>query len=133
MRQATVLAAAAIAAVLVWSGATLTGTTAYGGKLFISDSWALIGVGITLGLVALTPLRISVRADADGIRVVNLIGNFELPWSAVIAVRYQRGTPWASLELRSGDAVQLMAIQVSDGNRAVEGIRELRRLHEEAA
>ncbi|WP_233625009.1 PH domain-containing protein [Actinoplanes sp. ATCC 53533] len=114
---------------LVASGLTLSGTTASGGQLLASDGWALVGVGLLLGAVALTPLRIRADADAHGIRVRNLVSDFDLPWSAVRSVRYQHGTPWASLLLHTDEVVTVLAVQISDGNRAVEAIRGLRSLH----
>lgn len=121
--------AALVASALAVSGLTLSGTTAQGGRLFALDSWALVGVGLLLGLVALTPLRIRVVATMNGIRVHNLVGSVAVPWAAVRSVRYARGAPCASLELTTGDLVAVLAVQFTDGHRAVEAIRALRAVH----
>jgi Bacterial PH domain len=43
-------------------------------------------------------------------------------------VRFDRGSPWASLELRDDDVVQVMAVQVMDKEYAVDAVRALRHL-----
>jgi hypothetical protein len=116
----------------VVSGLTLSGTTAGGGQLFVTDAWALIGAGVVLGAAALAPLRIRAHADADGIQVHNLVSDYRFAWSLVRAVRYQRGVPWATLELINEEQVPILAVQVSDTTRALDAMRGLRALHARA-
>lgn len=132
VRQFAYVAAVATVVVFLFSGLTLSGTTAYGGQLFPHDSWALVGVGFAFGGIALTPLRIRADADATHIRIQNIIGDYTVPWSTVRAVRYQRGTPWATLELVTDEVIAVMAVQITDRQRAVAAIRGLRSLHEAA-
>jgi hypothetical protein len=121
--------AALVAVSLIVSGVTLSGTTSVGGRLFASDRWALAAVGVVLGAVLLTPLRIRAEADSSGVRVHNLVGSFEVAWPMVRAVRYQRGTVFATLELVDDEVLTMQAVQVIDGQRAVDAIRHLRTLH----
>ena len=89
----------------------------------------MIGLGVLVALGILLFTRPRVDADAHGIRVRNLIGGYELPWSVVRAVRFDRGSPWAALELDDDDLVSVMALQATDKEYAVEGVRALRALH----
>jgi hypothetical protein len=69
-----------------------------------------------------------VDADARGIRVRNILGDHELPWSIVRAVRFDRHSPWATLLLTNGDELAVLAVQAADKERAavaVEGLRAL--------
>jgi Bacterial PH domain len=77
----------------------------------------------------LTLTRPRVEADAEGIRVRNLLGSYELPWAVVRAVRFGRGAPWATLDLRDDDVVAVMAVQAVDKQYAVDAVRGLRALH----
>ena len=92
----------------------------------------MVGVGLILGGLALTPLRVRAEADADGIRVRNIVGDFDLPWSGIRAIRFRRGLPWATLDLINDEVVALLAVQAADRARAVDAIRELRALHADA-
>ena len=93
------------------------------------DQVAMIGLGILIGLGVLAFLRPRVGADAETIRIRNVIGGYELPWSVVRAVRFDRNSPWAQLELHDEEQVSIHALQAADKDYAVEGVRALRRLH----
>jgi len=108
----------------------LHGATGEGpGQFARGDQVAMIGLGVLIGLGIMAFARPRVRADADGIRVRNVVGGYELPWSVVRAVRFDRNSPWASLELHDDEAVQIHALQAADKEYAVEGVRTLRALH----
>jgi hypothetical protein len=130
MRVAALVIAILICWVIVVSGLNLSGTmTANGGQTFESDSWALIALGPLLALPALLPMRVRIDADATGVHVQNLVREFDVPWSAVRAVRYRHGAPWATLDLVTNEVVTVLAVQALDGRRALEAIRQLRKLH----
>jgi len=103
------------------------------GRFERGDQAAMIGLGvlIALGILALTRPRVS--ADADGIKIRNIVGTYELPWSVVRAVRFDRKSPWAMLDLYDDDQVALHALQAADKEYAVEGVRTLRALREAAS
>ena len=92
------------------------------------DQAALIVLSLLIaaGLMVLTAAR--VEADADGIRVRNALKVTVLPWAVVQAVRFDDGSPWASLDLHDDDTVALFAVQANDKERAVEAVRALRAL-----
>ncbi|MFI5844530.1 PH domain-containing protein [Catenuloplanes sp. NPDC051500] len=130
MRVAALVIAILVCWVIVVSGLNLSGTmTANGGQTFESDSWALIALGPLLALPLLLPLRVRIDADAAGVHVQNLVREFDVPWSAVRAVRYRHGAPWATLDLVTNEVVTVLAVQALDGQRALEAIRRLRKLH----
>ncbi|MEV4639055.1 PH domain-containing protein [Actinoplanes sp. NPDC049548] len=108
----------------------LHGATGDGmGQFERGDQTAMVGLGVlaALGILAFTRPRI--WADADHVRVRNVVGNFDLPWSAVRAVRFDRNSAWAMLELHNDETVPVHALQAADKEYAVEGVRALRALH----
>ncbi len=86
----------------------------------------ILGVLVAAGILLFTRPR--VIADERHIVVRNIIGGYDLPWEIVRAVRFDRGSPWASLELADDDLISLLALQAVDKEQAVEGVRALRRL-----
>lgn len=136
VRIVAVIAAVAIVAVFSAVATALTGSTDPGpGAQAVfrpGDQAAMIGLGVLGALIALAFTRPRVRADRDGVLVRNVIGETLLPWSVVREVRFDRGHPWASLELENDDTVSVLAIQAADRERALTAITGLRRLHEAA-
>ena len=128
MRQACALAAAVVLAVLLYVALTLksssTGVVAFG----TVDQVAVAGLGLVIAAGLLFLGRSSVAAGVDGIRFRNVALQHELPWTVVRAVVFERKSPWASLDLRNGDAVALFAIQAVDKQRAAEAVEGLRAL-----
>jgi hypothetical protein len=124
------VAAVAVVGVFTWVGLALSGPVNTGPAVFgTGDRVAMIGLGVLAGLGIMLLARPRVEADARGIRVRNLLGAHDLPWSVVRAVRFNRGSPWASLELTDDDVVAVMAVQATDKEYAVAGVRALRALH----
>ncbi|MFL6105422.1 MAG: PH domain-containing protein [Marmoricola sp.] len=87
---------------------------------------------VFLGLLALSVwfalMRSRVTADANGVVVVNGYRKRTLAWAEVIAVNLRRGAPWAGMDLSDGTSISALAIQASDGERAKQAVRDLRRL-----
>jgi hypothetical protein len=123
--------AVAILVIFTLVGTGLRGSTGDGyGTFQRGDQFAMIGLGVLFALGILLFTRLRVEADANGIRVRNLVGGYDLPWDVVRSIRFNRGTPWATLELRDEDLVPMMALQAADKQYAVEGVRALRALLE---
>jgi hypothetical protein len=97
------------------------------------DQTAMIGLGVLIGLGILAFCRPRVCADESGIRIRNVVGGYDLPWSVVRAVRFDRNSPWATLELYDDEQVSVHALQAADKEYAVDGVRKLRALHRAAA
>jgi hypothetical protein len=128
MRQVCAAVSVVVVGVMLFAALTLktssTGVVRFG----IADQFAIGGLGLILGVGLLALGRSRVDADADGIRFRNIALGHELPWTVVRAVAFERKSPWASLVLRNGDEVALLAIQAVDKQhalRAVEGLRDL--------
>ena len=96
------------------------------------DQSAMIGLGVLIGLGFLAFARPRVTADAAGIKIRNVVGAYDLPWSVVRAVRFDRHSPWAVLDLHDNDQVSVHALQAADKEYAVDGVRTLRALHRAA-
>ncbi|MEV4710878.1 PH domain-containing protein [Micromonospora sp. NPDC049374] len=110
---------------------TLTGPTGNGyGTFQRGDQFAMIGLGFVFALGTLLFTRPRVEADTRGVRVRNIIGSYELPWEVVRGIRFDRGAPWAALELYDDDLLPVVALQAADKQLAVDGVRALRRLHQ---
>ncbi|WP_431923029.1 PH domain-containing protein [Micromonospora wenchangensis] len=125
--------ASAIALLVVFSlvATSLTGATGEGyGTFQRGDQVAMVGLGVLGALGILLFTRPRVEADARGVRVRNILGSYELPWEVVRGVRFDRGAPWASLELHDDDLLPMVALQAADKEIAVDGVRALRRLHQ---
>ena len=99
------------------------------GQFERGDQAAMIGLGVLLALGILAFCRPRVIADAERIRIRNVIGGYDLPWSVVRAVRFDRNSPWAVLELHDDETVPVHALQAVDKEYAVDGVRALRALH----
>ncbi len=131
-RRATKIAwVLAVLVVLVFSAVAtgLRGTTDSGKGVFqAGDQLAMVGLGVLGGLGILLFTRPRVEADERGIRIRNVIGGYDLPWEVVRSVQFNRGAPWASVELRDDDLVPVMAVQAADKKYAVETVRSLRGL-----
>jgi hypothetical protein len=125
------ISAAVLVLVFALIATTLTGPTGNGyGSFQRGDQFAMIGLGVLFALGTLLFTRPRVEADAQRIRVRNIIGSYELPWEVVRGVRFDRGAPWAALELYDDDLLPVVALQAADKQLAVDGVRALRRLHQ---
>lgn len=124
-----VLAALVLAVCLV-AAAGLGGRTGSGyGRYLPGDRPAMVVLGVLAALGVLSLTRPRVSADADTVRVRNLVGGYELPWTAVRRVRFDAGALCASLELLDDEVVSVHALQSVDRGYAVAGVRALRSLH----
>jgi hypothetical protein len=88
----------------------------------------LIAMGLIGFSVLYALMRSRVTADDHGVTVVNGYRRRAYEWSQVIAVNLRRGAPWAGMDLSDGTSISMLAIQGSDGQRAIRAVRELRRL-----
>lgn len=71
---------------------------------------------------------VRIIATDAGLEIVNLFKRHRLQWGEVLAVRLQRGDPWAYLDLSSGETIAAMGIQNSDGAAAPAAARQLAHL-----
>ncbi|HEY1180170.1 MAG TPA: PH domain-containing protein [Phytomonospora sp.] len=125
-RRACWIAAAVVVVVFFLLALGLTGPTDGGGVFEPADQFAMAILGLLGAGLILLFTRPMIRADAEGVHVRNVVGNYDLPWEVVRAVRFERGSSWASLELEDDDEVSVMAIQAVDKAEAIAAVRHLR-------
>ena len=119
---AGIVGAMTVIAVLLPSSSV--GVVAFG----LVDQLAIFGLGLAMGGAVLFLGRPRVDADMHGVQVRNIASTQHLPWSRVKAVRFEEKSSWATLLLRNGDELSVLALQASDGQRAVAAVRGLRSL-----
>ena len=117
---------------------------AYGGSVALIVITVVIGVAlppsitftpaelVTLALMLLTILvvlhgigRSYVRADDQGLEVLNGYRRHRIPWGVVRGISMNRGAPWPTLVLHDDERVILFAIQRSDGDAAQHAVQDL--------
>jgi hypothetical protein len=120
----------AVAIVVVFTGlALLLRRSADHGVVFhTGDQVAMIGLGVLTAAGILAFTRPRVEADDRLIRVRNVVGSYDLPWEVVRAVRFDRGSPWVTLDLADDDRVAVMAVQAVDRGYALAAVTGLRAL-----
>lgn len=128
-RQACVAMAILLVAGFAVIGALLKRSTA-GTAFQTSDQFAMLGLGIVIALGVLSFARPRVYADAERIKIRNIVVSHDLRWEVVEAVHFEDGAAWASLELHDDETVAILAIQAVDKERAVVAVRGLRALLE---
>ncbi len=111
---------------------TLGDQTFEGGTITWVDQIAMIGLGVIGAGIALSFLRLRVRADEKGIEVTNVASKRYFPWQVVTAINFTDKMTWATVELADDDEMSIMAVQVSDKERAVAAIKHLRALLEQS-
>ena len=88
---------------------------------------------ITLALILLAVLallhgvgRSFVRADDDGVEVLNGYWRRRVPWAEIEGFAMNRGAPWPTLVTTSDERIMLFGIQGSDGAYARDAVAYLR-------
>ncbi|HEY6747545.1 MAG TPA: PH domain-containing protein [Mycobacteriales bacterium] len=109
--------------------AVLLGNTSSEGVEFgPGDQVAMVVLGLLVAAGVLLIARPAVVADVHGLRVRNIWTTKEVPWEVVRLVSFPDGSPWAMLELADDERLAVLAVQASDGPRAVAAVRGLRTL-----
>jgi hypothetical protein len=114
---------------LLLSGSVGSATGDGQGVFQPGDTVAMAVLGLLAGAAILMFTRPRVEADEEHIKIQNVLGGYDLPWSVVRRIRFDRGNPWVSLELEDDDVVAVMAVQAADKDHAVAAVRALRALH----
>jgi hypothetical protein len=120
---------AVVVVVLFTVIAALLGHTSSEGVVFgPGDQVAMVVLGILVAAGVLLIARPTVVADVHGLRVQNIVSTKDVPWELVRVVSFPDGSPWVLLELADDDQLAVLAVQASDGPRAVAAVRGLRTL-----
>ncbi|MGI9083957.1 MAG: PH domain-containing protein [Aeromicrobium sp.] len=69
--------------------------------------------------------RSYVRADDDGLEILNGYRRHRISWTDMRGISMNTGAPWPTLVLRDDERVMLFAIQGSDGGAAREAALDL--------
>jgi hypothetical protein len=132
MRLGLAVAAAVVVGVMVVVALLLPSTTNTVVTYRAADQVAMAGIGVLLGVGILLLGRARVDADSQGLRVQNIVGRHEVPWSLVRAVRFDPEASWASVLLTNDEELALLAVQAADKMHAVRAVEGLRALHAHA-
>ena len=130
VRLRRVAVAVAVVVVVLFSViAFLLGNTASEGVEFgVGDQISMVVLGLLIAAGVLLIARPAVVADLHGLKVRNIWTTKDVPWELVRMVSFPDGSPWAMLELADDERLAVLAVQASDGPRAVEAVRGLRAL-----
>jgi apolipoprotein N-acyltransferase len=88
----------------------------------------LVALGAAIGGVLFGLFRSRITATEQGLVVVNCFRTHTLAWDEVDSIHMRSGAPWATLRLADDTVRQVIALQGSDGARAVDGVRTIRGL-----
>ena len=133
-KKVAYISAALVVVIFTGVAFTLRGRTDSGKSEFhIEDQIAMILLGLLAAAAVLMFTRPRIIADADGVRVRNLLAWKYFPWPVIAAVRFDRGSPWVALDLQDDDVISVMAVQAADKEYALDTVRALRRLLPRAA
>jgi hypothetical protein len=89
------------------------------------DRLTLLGFFVAMLVVLFAVGRSSATADEDGLTVVNGYRTHRYRWAEIVKVSLSAHRPWALIDLADGETMSVLAIQGSDGDRAVRSVREL--------
>lgn len=117
--------AAVVVAVSVVLAVALPGGSG-GFRLIDRVGLILFGLGVAALLHVLARPR--VRANEDGVIVVNVFRRRQLEWAEILEVTLREGDPWVYLDLTDGSVLAAMGLQAADGERGRAMARELRAL-----
>ena len=85
----------------------------------------LVAFFVAVLVVLFAVYRSSATADEDGLTVVNGYRTHRYRWAEIVRVSLSPNRPWALIDLADGETMSVLAIQGSDGERAVRSAREL--------
>lgn len=125
VRRRCIIAATAVVVLFVIAAALLragSGRDAFG----TADQVAVAVLGVAIASGIMVPARSRLRVDDAGLWIRNAFGTHQVPWDLVEAIRFERRSPWATLEFADGDVLGIMALRANDGQRTVEALQALR-------
>lgn len=85
-----------------------------------------IVLGLLIAAAWYSIVRCKVVASGEGLVVVNGYKVYEYEWAQIVSIKLLRGAPWAVLDLSDGTTRSVIALQATDGERAIRAVREIR-------
>jgi hypothetical protein len=128
LRRVAIVVAVVVVVLFSVIAALLGNTSSEGVEFGPADQVAMVVLGLLIAAGVLLLARPTVVADVHGLRVRNIWTTKDVPWELVRLVSFPDGSPWAMLELADDDRLAVLAVQASDGPRAVAAVRGLRAL-----
>ncbi|HEY7044895.1 MAG TPA: PH domain-containing protein [Nocardioidaceae bacterium] len=125
-RVATATAAVAIVVAMTFLWLMLPGNVQDDFTTFQRITLVAFFVAILVLLNAI--FRTSARATESGLEVVNGYRRRFLEWGQIVRISLSPNRPWALMDLDDGTTQAVMAIQTSDGARAIRSAKELARV-----
>lgn len=98
------------------------------GGFRLLDRIGLVVFGLVVAALLHVLARPRVRADEDGVTVVNVFRRRRLEWAEILEVSLREGDPWVQLDLTDGTVLPAMGLQAADGERGRAMARDLRAL-----
>jgi hypothetical protein len=86
------------------------------------DQVAMVGLGLVLGAGICSSGRSRWTPTRPACAFRNVVASTSCPGRRCAPSRFDRKSPWASLLLRNGDEVALLAVQAVDKERAVRAV-----------
>ncbi len=118
-RSRWVATAAAVGAVLVFTWVAFTVPRGGVGGWAVADSLMLVLFGVLVAAFLARYALVQAAPTRRGLRVRNLLVTRTVEWTQVVNVQFGGGTPWLVLDLADTEQLAVMAVQRSDGPRAV--------------
>ncbi|WP_278313029.1 PH domain-containing protein [Lolliginicoccus levis] len=106
----------------------LLGTSDTGISFRPEDKVAMIVIGAVLASLFLLLTRPRLRVGEQGVGVRNFFSERLVPWNEVLGARLRPGGGWARLELPDDEYIPLVAVQATDGERAIRAMEQYYRL-----
>ncbi|KAA9379876.1 PH domain-containing protein [Microbispora cellulosiformans] len=91
----------------------------------LADRLGMVGFGLLVAFVLHLLGRLRVRADEQGITVVNPLRVHHFEWAEVLDVTMVEGDPWPKLDLANGLSLGAMGIQSTERERSRRAVAQL--------
>lgn len=98
------------------------------GEFSLLERVIVVAFGLALAAIAAGLARCRLVAREEGVTIVNGYRKRSFHWNQLVAISLRPGGPWAVIDLSDGTTVSAMAIQSSDGPRAMAQVRAVRAL-----
>ncbi|GGO02823.1 hypothetical protein GCM10010116_05490 [Microbispora rosea subsp. aerata] len=91
----------------------------------VPDRVGMVVFGLAVAGVLHLLGRLRVRADEQGITVVNALRVHRFEWAEVLDVTMVEGDPWPKLDLADGNSLGAMGIQSTERERSRRAVAQL--------
>ncbi|WP_169944772.1 PH domain-containing protein [Microbispora sp. H11081] len=121
--RATTVIAYGLAAVMVIGSIVLA--VGLPEQFKMPDRLGMVAFGVAVAAVLHLLGRLRVRADEQGLTVVNALRVHRYEWAEVLDVTMAEGDPWPRLDLADGSSLGAMGIQSTERERSRRAVAQL--------